>query len=356
MNIRLAFPRVTVLMPVYNGEEHLREALDSILGQTFSDFEFLIINDGSTDGSADVVNSYTDSRIRLVENDKNLGLVATLNRGLMLARGEYIARMDCDDISMPERLERQVSFMDTHPKIGICGTWIKTFGKVHSITIRFPTDPERIRCATFFNSCIGHPSIIMRKTALEMYDLCYNPAFCHAEDYALWVEALNHFDLANLGEVQLHYRLHPAQVSTRYDEAQAKAVCRIRQNLLSDLGVEFNADEFALHSLLASPTLERVRGISGDACRTMIRMTADWFGKLKDANNEKCAYPEPYFSSMLFGQWFIVWVQFLIVKGPLKIWDLSLFSVLDRLELKRSYIINHFLTMSRSLPRFISRY
>src|SRR5215472_9201923 len=99
-------------MPVYNGEKHLREAIDSILSQTFRDFEFLIINDGSTDGSVEIIASYRDPRILLVHNEKNLGLIATLNRGMDLARGEYITRMDCDDISLPRRLEKQVAFME----------------------------------------------------------------------------------------------------------------------------------------------------------------------------------------------------------------------------------------------------
>ena len=111
-------------MPVYNGERYLREAIDSILNQTFKDFEFLIINDGSTDLSVEIIESYADKRISLAHNGQNLGLITTLNRGFDLACGEYIARMDCDDISLPDRLEKQVVFMDNHPEIGICGSWV----------------------------------------------------------------------------------------------------------------------------------------------------------------------------------------------------------------------------------------
>ena len=114
-------PKVTVLMPVYNCEKYLRESIESILNQTFKDFEFLIINDGSSDKSAEIVESYNDNRINFVQNEKNIGLAASLNRGLDIAKGEYIARMDADDISLPERLEKQVRFMETNPQIGICG-------------------------------------------------------------------------------------------------------------------------------------------------------------------------------------------------------------------------------------------
>jgi len=115
-------PKVTVLMPVYNGEKYLNEAIDSILGQTFKDFKFLIINDGSTDGTADILKSYKDSRIKVTNNEKNIGLTKSLNKGLKMAKSEYIARMDADDISLPTRLQKQVEFMDSHPKVGVCGT------------------------------------------------------------------------------------------------------------------------------------------------------------------------------------------------------------------------------------------
>jgi glycosyltransferase involved in cell wall biosynthesis len=108
------YVKISILMPVYNGEKYLREAIDSILNQTFTDFEFLIVDDGSTDNSVEIINSYQNSRINLVKNDKNEGLVYTLNRGLSLAKGEYIARMDCDDISLPERLKKQIDFLDSN--------------------------------------------------------------------------------------------------------------------------------------------------------------------------------------------------------------------------------------------------
>ena len=120
-------------MTVHNGEKHLSEAIDGILNQTFKDFEFLVIDDGSTDGSADIIQSYKDVRIRFISNGKNLSVPVSLNMGLNLARGEYIARMDCDDISLPQRLEKQVQFMDANPEVGVCGTWLETFGRIKEI-------------------------------------------------------------------------------------------------------------------------------------------------------------------------------------------------------------------------------
>jgi len=124
-------PKVTVLMPVYNAEKYLKEAIGSILGQSFSDFEFLIINDGSTDSSVKIIKSYDDPRIRFIANEKNLGVIPTLNKGFALAQGEFIARMDADDISLPKRLELQADFMDKHPEAGAIGL---TANKEESLT------------------------------------------------------------------------------------------------------------------------------------------------------------------------------------------------------------------------------
>ena len=130
-------PKVTVLMPVYNARFYLSKAISSIINQTFKDFEFLIFNDGSTDNSADIIYSYNDRRIRFFNSEQNFGYVYHLNYGIEIAKGEYIARMDADDISFPTRLEKQVAFMDKNPEVGVCGTWFKIYGTNRKI--RHPT-------------------------------------------------------------------------------------------------------------------------------------------------------------------------------------------------------------------------
>ena len=125
-------PMVSVVMPVYNGSKYLKEAIDSILNQTFTNFELIIINDGSTDNSEDIIFSYQDRRIYYLKNEHNKGICITLNRGLDNARGKYIARMDCDDISMPQRLAKQVNYLERHRDVGALGTDIITFGKGHT--------------------------------------------------------------------------------------------------------------------------------------------------------------------------------------------------------------------------------
>ena len=201
---------ISVLMSVYNGERYLAEAIESILAQRFDSFEFLIINDGSTDSSREIIHSYDDPRIRLENNEGNKGLVYCLNKGLNLARGKYIARMDCDDIALPDRLGKQFAFMEANPQTGICGTWFKAFDKQTGWkrTVRFPVKDAAIRAFMFTQSPFCHPCVMMRKDLFETCGLKYPSEYYRAEDYGLWIELLNYTHGHNLPEVLLDYRYH----------------------------------------------------------------------------------------------------------------------------------------------------
>jgi len=201
-------PKVTVLMPVYNGEKYLRDAVESILNQTFTDFEFLIINDGSTDGSAGIINSYCDPRICLVNNETNLKLVASLNKGLGLARGEYIARMDCDDISLPDRLAKQVAFMDAFPEYGLCGTnmMITDMGGNLISSQCWPETPVPLEWTLLWENPVAHPTVMLRTRTLQEFNLNYRDV--PSEDLDLWCRLVLRAKIARLPEVLLHYRFH----------------------------------------------------------------------------------------------------------------------------------------------------
>lgn len=194
-------------MPVYNAAPYLREAMDSILCQTFNDFEFLIIDDGSTDASVEIIESYHDPRIVHAKNTANLGLVATLNLGIDLARGEYIARMDSDDISLPERFAQQVGFMNAYPKVGACGTAYRYFGEVDR-EISPPTQSKQAFALLSSTSCLGHPTSMIRKSVLDNHGIRYEPTYEGAEDYALWIRMGWVSQLCSLPEMLLFYRWH----------------------------------------------------------------------------------------------------------------------------------------------------
>lgn len=231
-------PKVTVLMPVYNAEKYVGEAINSILNQTFIDFEFLIINDGSTDNSLDVIKSFDDLRIKLINNEMNLGISPTLNKGIDIAQGDYLARMDADDISLSIRLEKQVEFMDSHQHIGICGSWVQTFDKSGDQSIwKYPQTHEELLFLLLFNTCFAHPSVCIRKQVFLDSKLRYRQEFVPAEDYYLWAELASITQFFNLQEVLLRYRFSETQISND-SLLRQKNVSMIKRKVLNDIGVK----------------------------------------------------------------------------------------------------------------------
>lgn len=285
-------------MPIYNGAAFLREAIDSVLTQNFGEFEFLIIDDGCTDASPAIVVSYTDPRIRLLQNGKRLGLVQSLNKGLDLARGEYIARMDCDDISLPQRLARQVAFMDRHSQVGVCGTWVETIGEPTGDVWRYPSDPEVIRCQLLFESVIAHPSAIMRRTLFGKARLSYSPLYPRAQDYDLWVRSAKSFALSNIAAVLLLRRVHSQQVGVRDGEEQRAAATRVRAAQIEELGIRPTSVELDLHQSISLWEIQ--------ATKEFVMQAHAWLKKLKAANGQISLYPEPAFSQVLGERWFAV--------------------------------------------------
>lgn len=210
-------PTVSVILPVYNGERFLREAIDSILAQTFTDFEFLLLNDGSTDGSEAIIQSYTDPRIVYVKNERNEGLINTLNKALDLARGEYVARMDADDASAPERLQVQKAWLDQNPETAVVASFStetdedgKPLG-FFAPDRRYVTAPEIRRRLPRMN-CLTHPSIMARAAVLKEYRYAANQK--NIEDYDLWLRlAADGFRLEKIPQPLLLYRVHGASVT-----------------------------------------------------------------------------------------------------------------------------------------------
>ncbi len=222
MLIDLQQMRLTVLMPVFNAARHLDDALASIAKQSFTDFELLVIDDGSVDGSAAIVarHAQADTRIRLVRQERR-GLVATLNPGLAMARGELIARMDADDVAVEHRLAHQVRFLDEHPNVAVVGTAVKWLADGRLISPPPPPLGARQLAASLPRQCpLIHPTVMARKQALIEAG-SYRPAFQHAEDYDLWLRVAERRELANLPDVLLHYRIHNDQVSMRHMRQQA---------------------------------------------------------------------------------------------------------------------------------------
>jgi len=246
-------PRVTVLMPAFDAARHLREAVDSVLGQTYGEFELLAIDDGSTDDTADILGGYVarDRRVRLVRNGRNLGLIATLNRGLDLARGELVARFDADDVCLPQRLARQVAWMDAHPRVDVGAPWVAMFNEGgEGVGRRAETHDEIVAQGLFFCPLL-HPSVVMRRQRLHDLGLRYPAEFVHIEDYALWVQAARTLRFGGQPEVLVRMRFHPDSVSSVHQEVQLAAQLRVQRLALANLGLEPTEEEMALHRLVS---------------------------------------------------------------------------------------------------------
>lgn len=292
-------PLATIVMPVYNSDRFLQEAINSILSQTLKDFEVVIVAGNSTDKSDAILENFRkkDKRINVVHQEHD-GLVSALNMGCLLARGKYIARMDADDISLQERLEKQVSFMEAHPDVGVCGTWTKIIGCKSGDIWRYPSDDERIRCEMFFNSCFVHPSVVMRRDLLALFDLPYDPKFIHAEDYELWVRLSRYTRFANLPKVLLYHRLHSNNVGSMYTAEQETTADRIRHNQLLQLDITPSQEESILHRSIASRKFQ--------ADKDFVEKSEEWLRKIKQSNETLQCYPEPAFSKVLAEYWFAV--------------------------------------------------
>lgn len=204
-------PLVSVIMPVFNGERFLKTAIESILSQTFEDFEFLIINDGSTDRSLQIINSIQDNRIICLQNLENKGLVISLNKAITAAKGKYIARFDADDIALPNRLKEQFNFLEKNPDIALVGSNVQFLinNKLANIS-DLPITNEAAKCRLIFNTTFVHPAVMLQTKVLKT--LKYDAKTFPTEDYDLWVRLTKHHKVANLNQVLLHCRLHDKNI------------------------------------------------------------------------------------------------------------------------------------------------
>ncbi len=285
-------------MPVYNAEKYLNDSIESILNQTFTNFEFLIINEGLNDNSKRIIESYNDSRIRLLNNKEKSGLAKVRNKGLSEAKAEYIAWLDADDISHPLRLEKQVKLLDDYTEIGICGTWVRTIGTKISHEWHYPTNPDFLRCRMLFDDPLATSSVMLRKKLLIEHNQNFNLDFPLAEDYDLWERLSCCCKITNIPKILTFYRLHESQTS-KVNALQLKLyVWKIQERQLKQLNVQFSDNEKQIHRKLGAWEF--------DESKDFVALAHAWLLKLQHANSEKHVYPEPEFTNVLAERWFFV--------------------------------------------------
>ena len=230
-------PEISVVMPVYNVEKYLGKAIESILKQTFTNFELLILNDKSTDSSLEIIKQYQtkDSRIVIIDKEVNVGPAILRNEGFSLAKGRFIALMDADDISEANRFEKQISILINNPEIGVCGTWFTFFGTKKNKVVSHNEKHDAIK-VSFLNSCgIGNPTIMLRKEVLN--DLKFNNEFVPAEDYDLWSRLLPKTKFYNIQESLLQYRWHSTNISKTKFLDENQTIRQIKSNQMSEFGI-----------------------------------------------------------------------------------------------------------------------
>jgi glycosyltransferase involved in cell wall biosynthesis len=286
---------VTVLMPVYNASAHLREAIDSILNQTFTNFEFLIINDGSTDSSEEIILSYNDPRIRYEKNEVNIRLIATLNKGLEIAKGKYIARMDADDISLPERLQVQFDFMEASPAVALCGSWCEVTGSSSGM-VKLVTDHNDIMMKMLYQSHLVHPTVMLRKSAIDSFTTKFDPQFLHAEDYEFFVRIGEKFKLACIPQVLLKYRVHEGSISIQNRDLQVQNSFIIKGALFQKLGATLTQDEMELYRSIGQHEYLNTDDYINKAQNILERLSA--------ANNKTGFFDNAFFQKHISQLWF----------------------------------------------------
>lgn len=242
-------PKITVILPIYNSKEYLNDAINSIIHQTYTDWEMLAINEyGSNDGSADIINKFSaiDDRIQLIQNDAKLGLAASLNKGIVLAKGEYIARMDADDLSMPLRFEKQVQLMDNDKTIGICGTYQRHFGPNINWIHKPPISFEECKANILFDCDLCHSTVMLRKDIIMSNNLLYNEEYL-AEDFELWSRAVAVTKITNIPEVLGAYRWDNSNITIAKKTELAKEHARIiAKSLKINLDIEIQEGQYLL--------------------------------------------------------------------------------------------------------------
>lgn len=296
-------PKISILMPVYNAQKYLIEAVDSILNQTFKDWELIIINDGSTDSSRELLSQIADDRVIIVDNEKNLGLIDTLNKGINLCRGEYIARMDADDISVNKRIEKQVQFMDSHPHHIMCGTNALVIDNNGKITgkIRNLTDNQSLQINLLFSNPFIHPSMMIRSDILKknLYDKQYK----HIEDYELWCRIALRGKVANLEDDLLLYRWHDSNISVINAETQIQLKKEINKRQLERFGL--TPDDHELHAHNITFNLYHL-GTKQEISVDKINNVEEWFNKLSIQNKKLNIFPQTDFIAFLWGRWLVL--------------------------------------------------
>ena len=296
-------PLVSIVMPNYNTpEQYLREAVESVLRQTYANIEFIIVDDASTGGDVEIIRSYNDKRIFLLRNENNMHVSYSLNRGIGAAHGKYIARMDSDDICLPERIEKQVRFMRRKDDIDVLCTRVEMFGNKNGVFSTGIRDPEHMKTAVFFGNPVIHPSVMFKTSFLKERAVHYSADtdYKAAEDFELWSRCAFAGKIYEYPQVLLKYRMHARQVSTATRNLQDENANHVRRNMLAWLGIAPDAYEMAVHFNFC------IEGASPDIS---LPETENWAHRLLSGNEQHGVFDARCFKNAVYQHYFVISVK-----------------------------------------------
>lgn len=284
-------PIISIIIPAFNARQHIRQAVESMLSQRFDDFELLVIDDGSNDNTLDELTSLQDSRLRLLTNSINQGVSYSLNRGIGEASGRYIARMDADDLSEPTRLEKQFEYMEKYQEVGVSGTWVTIFGDHPSTLERSPVGKEIAKAYLLFDNPLFHPSVIIRRSALDDLEVHYDSNFSRTEDYDLWSRIAQKAEIDNIPSPLVKMRHHQQSVTHTWSAEMTEQIEALLRRQLRGFGLEID-----------QPTVKMHHNISrGRRCSSKedLKKAVDWLALLRAHNLHHQHYSITAFDSVL---------------------------------------------------------
>lgn len=292
----MSLPPVTLYLPVFNAAPYLSEAIDSILMQSYNNFEFIIIDDGSVDNSSEIISSFTDSRIRKIKNEINLGIRKTANIALREARGKYIIRMDSDDISLPHRIEEQVDFMEKNPGIGISSCYLQLFGDENGVW-EFPITDDECKAGLFWGTTITQPGSIIRTNVIRKNNIFYEESGeGFAEDWEFFYKLRSVTNFGNVGKVLVKYRRHQNNITKKFKEKSYQLNLQMSKRILEDLGIDGTERELSLHLFVNTQIKEKPD-------KKFIFEARQWLNRLIEHNNKTRFFPKNAFRKICEKKW-----------------------------------------------------
>jgi len=245
LNSLSVLPDISVVMPVFNEEHYIYDSVKSILDQTFENFELIVMDDGSTDSTLQILSTFSDKRLKIIPTLKNLGIVEVLNSCIANSRAKYIARMDSDDIALPTRLQEQFEFLEQNPKVGLVGSWIELFGDIIQDTVcKYPQQHDDIVALMIFENPLAHPTVMFKRSLFTKCNYKYTTEFPFAEDWDLWTKCQTSTTIANLPKVLLRYRVHKSSSSKKFQSMQTDSKIKIFIKSIKSFGLSFDSRFF----------------------------------------------------------------------------------------------------------------